>query len=53
MSSLITLQIRTSRLSPQSAGPQFCMPHIEKPVIPTLGTDVRSTLATQGFSRLS
>jgi hypothetical protein len=41
-------------LSPQAAGHQSRIPsHLEKHVTPTLATDMRSTLATQGFSRLS
>ncbi len=43
----------TSFPSPQAAAHQFRIPHIEKHVTPTLATDMRSTLATQGFSRLS
>jgi hypothetical protein len=46
-------QSDTSCLSPQAAGYQFRIPHIEKNVTPTLATDMRSTLATQGFSGLS
>jgi hypothetical protein len=52
MSSYVA-QSDTGCLSPQAAGHQFRIPHIEKHVTPTLATDMRSALATQGLSRLS
>lgn len=46
-------QSDTGGLSPQAAGHQSRILQIEKHVTPTLATDMLSTLATQGFSRLS
>lgn len=43
----------TSCLSPQAVGHHFRISHIEKHITRMSATDMRSTLATQGFFRLS